>query len=47
MRIVKTFPIVLTIDFHTEIKKLADKQHLSMNKFFIAAAEEKIKRDTE
>jgi len=42
---VKKFPIVLTVDFHREIKEVAASLHLSMNKLFIEAMEEKIERE--
>lgn len=44
---IKKFPIVLTIDFHKQIKEAAANLHLSMNKFFIEAAVEKLKKEGE
>lgn len=43
---IKTFPIVLTIDHHKKIKEAAAKIHLSMNKFFLEAVDEKIQRES-
>ena len=42
---VKKFPIVLTLEHHKIIKEAAAELHLSMNKFFIEAVDEKLKRE--
>ena len=40
-----TFPIVLTLEDHKVIKEAAASLHLSMNKLFIEAMEEKIEKE--
>lgn len=48
MKGIKTFPIVLTTEFHKQIKDAAAKEHLSMNKYFLEAVIEKLgKEDVE
>ena len=42
---VKTFPIVLAIEDHQEIKEAADKLELPMNKFIMMAIAEKIQKE--
>ena len=41
---VKTFPIVLAIEDHQEIKEAAKELDIPMNKFIMLAIIEKIKR---
>lgn len=45
MKGIKTFPIVLTSEFHKQIKDAAAKEHLSLNKYFIQAVIEKLGRE--
>ena len=41
----KKFPIILTSEFHKQIKEAAAKKHLSMSKYFVQAVIEKLGRD--
>ena len=41
----KTFPLVLTIPFHAEIKETSKYLHMSMNLFIKDAIIEKIQRE--
>ena len=45
MNEVKKFPIVLTIANHKKIKRAAEELHLSMNRFFLEAVQEKLERE--
>ena len=39
---IKKFPILLTVEFHKQIKDAAAKEHLSMSRYFIQAVIEKL-----
>lgn len=42
---IKKFPILLTTEFHKQIKDAAAKEHLSMSKYFVQAVIEKLAKD--
>jgi len=43
----KTFPLVFSIEEHTQIKLEATKQGISIKEFIMTAIEEKIKKEGE